>query len=99
LSEAGHGIYSSLVLIRGLPFLIWWVQGQSLHGWVRGSGALYPRRWALATNGGLMETVDVCGGRSALTHCVGLVYLARLKLDSNHLLLAANEIVWYNVLH
>jgi hypothetical protein len=46
-----------------------------------------------------METVDVCGGRSALTHCVGLVYLARLKLDSNHLLLAANEIVWYNVLH
>jgi hypothetical protein len=37
-----------------------------------------------------METVDMCGDGMPL-HVMCLVYLARLKLDSNRLLLAANE--------
>jgi hypothetical protein len=44
-----------------------------------------------SVDGESMETTDVCGGRSAPTCRVFMFTMQGLKLDSNRLLLAANE--------
>jgi hypothetical protein len=64
---------------------------RSLHGWVWGNGELYPREVGLdlllQNQWGRLMCVGI---ECPYTSCVQ-VYLARLKLNSNHLLLIANE--------
>jgi hypothetical protein len=50
---------------------------RSMHGWVRGSGALYLRQWALAVNEESMGTVDVCEDRVPLQQ-------GRARVPSDH---------------
>jgi hypothetical protein len=58
-----------------------------------------PRRWGLVANGESMGTVDVCGdGVPWHVVCLGLPWKV-LKLDSNRLLLVANETTWPLILH
>jgi hypothetical protein len=58
-----------------------------------------PRRWALAANEESMGTIDMCeDGVPLHVVCLGLPFKV-WKLDSNRLLLAANETAWPLVLH
>jgi hypothetical protein len=64
---------------------------RSLHGGSRVSGALYAKAVSPFLLPGNRWGWLMCVGTECLaTSCV-YVYLARLKLDSNRLLLAANE--------
>jgi hypothetical protein len=90
------------------PHATWdWVSHASYGGYKCGhymaaagvSGALYAKAVRPSRERESMGTVDVCGdGVHWHVVCFGLPCKV-LKLDSNHLLLAANETAWPLVLH
>jgi hypothetical protein len=91
-----------------IPHLSWdWVSHASYGGYKCGhctaaagvSGALYAKAVSLSREWGINGDGWRVWGRSALTcHVFGFT-LQGLKLDSNRLLLAANETAWPLVLH
>jgi hypothetical protein len=90
------------------PHATWnWVSHASYGGYKCGhctaaagvSGALYAKAVRPGREWGIEGTVDVCGDRVPWhVVCLGLPCKV-LKLDSNRLLLAANETAWPLVLH
>jgi hypothetical protein len=85
---------------QGLPFRLWWVQVRSLHSGGQGQWSIVCQwQWALFCWRGINGDDWRVWGQSAPTCRVFRFSLQGLKLDSNRLLLAANETAWYMLLH